>query len=104
MKKEVDALLKALTESGCDGARERMSALLTTIRSPIDERLTRIVLDELRTRRCFEAMQTFATEVAKVAEGRVLVYVKRQLVQGRDCVCCRRRAPSPRARTSVVNC
>ena len=81
MKEEVDALLTALADSSCDGARARMSALLDAIRSPIDERLTRAVLDGLRTHRCFEAMQTFATEAAKVAEGRLLVYVTRQLVQ-----------------------
>src|SRR5687767_880108 len=83
MREQVDALLAALAESGCGGAKERMPALVAALRSPIDERLTRTVLDKLRASRCFEAMQTFATEAAKVAEGKVSVYVQRQLVQAK---------------------
>jgi hypothetical protein len=83
MKEEADALLRDLAESGCPGARGRMSSLLAAIQSPLDERLTRTVLEMLRSHRCFEAMQTFATEVAKVARGAFLIHVKRQLVQAK---------------------
>ena len=61
MKEQVEALLKALGESGCEGARDRMSDLVDAIHAPIDGDLTRVVLDTLRSRRCFLAMQVFAT-------------------------------------------
>jgi hypothetical protein len=83
MKAQVDALLKALGESGCEGARARMSDLVGAIQAPIDGALTRAVLDTLRSRRCFLAMQVFAAEAAKVAQGNLLVYVKRQLAQAK---------------------
>jgi len=83
MKEQVGALLKALGESGCEGARARMSDLVDAIQAPIDGALTRAVLDALRSRRCFLAMQVFATEAAKAADGNLLVYVKRQLAQAK---------------------
>jgi hypothetical protein len=81
MKEQVDALLKALTESGCDGARDRMPDLIAAIKAPLDEGLTRKVLDRLRSQRCFPEMAEFATEAALVAQGPLLIYVKRQLAQ-----------------------
>ncbi len=83
MKAQADALLKALAESGCQGARDRMSDLVDAIRAPIDGDVTRAVLDTLRSYRCFALMQTFATEAAKVAQGNLLIYVKRQLAQAK---------------------
>lgn len=81
MKEEVDGMLKALGESGCQGAQDCMPALLAAIRSPIDPGLTRIVLDALRSQRCFALMRIFAEQAARAADGGLLVYVKRQLAQ-----------------------
>ena len=81
MKDEVEALLSALTEKGCDGARERMPAVLAAVRAPLDAAATRRLLNELRSQRCFAAMRTFASGAAKVADGNLLVEVKRQLAQ-----------------------
>ncbi len=83
MKEEVDALLKALADWGCEGARARMPALLAAIEAPLDERLARTVLESLRGRRCFAAMQAFAAEAAKVAQGGFRLHVRRQLVQAK---------------------
>ena len=81
MKEQVDGMLKALSESGCQGAQDRMPDLIAAIRSPIDPELTRIVLDTLRSQRCFALMRIFAEQAARAADGGLLVYVKRQLAQ-----------------------
>ena len=81
MTNEVDALLSALSEKGCDGARDAMPAVLDAIRAPLDAPVTRRLLDELRSQRCFLSMKTFAVAASRVAEGSLLVYVKRQLAQ-----------------------
>ena len=81
MKDQVEALLAALTEEGCEGARKQMPAVLEAICKPLEAPPTRRLLDELRSQRCFRAMRTFAQEAVKVAEGGLQVYVKRQLAQ-----------------------
>jgi hypothetical protein len=81
MKEQVDALLKALTQSGCDGARERMPDLVAAMKVGFNEELVRDVLDVLRGQRCFEAMATFAAAARPLAQGDCLVHVKRQLAQ-----------------------
>ena len=81
MKDQVDALFSALTERGCEGARERMPALLAALGQPLDDSLTRKLLNELRAQRCFLAMRTFAAEASLVAEGSLLVFVTRQHAQ-----------------------
>src|SRR5690349_1902867 len=83
MKDEVEELLSALTERGCDGARERMPAVLAAIRTPLDAAASRRLLNELRSQRCFFAMSTFATEAVKVADGSLLIDVKLQLAQAK---------------------
>jgi hypothetical protein len=83
MKEAVDALLKALAESGCEGARDEMPRLLAALRAPVDGDLVRDVLDKLRSRRCYAPMQVFATAVAKIADGKLQIHVKRQLAQAR---------------------
>jgi V8-like Glu-specific endopeptidase len=81
LKAEVAALQQALSESGCAGAAARTKALTAALDPPLDDKLTRTVLDTLRSQRCFEAMRTFAGEAAKVAQDGLLVYVQRQLAQ-----------------------
>ncbi|HBL31848.1 MAG TPA: hypothetical protein DD490_33920 [Acidobacteria bacterium] len=81
MKSEVDALLSALTEKGCEGARERMPGVLAALGKPLDATATRRLLDELRSQRCFAPMKTFAAAAVSLAEDGLLVYVKRQLAQ-----------------------
>jgi hypothetical protein len=81
MKEQVEAVLAALTEAGCAGAAARMPAVIDALRAPLEAAPTRRLLDELRSQRCFQAMRTVATEAAKLAEGALLVDVKRQLGQ-----------------------
>ena len=81
MKEQVDALLDALARRGCEGARDGMPALLGALKAPLDELLTRKVLERLRGQRCFASMASFAKAAAKVAEGELLIHVKRQLAQ-----------------------
>jgi len=83
MKEAADALFKALDESGCEGARDEMPRLLAALRAPIDGDLVRHVLDRLRSRRCYAPMLVFAAAAANLADGTLLVHVKRQLAQAR---------------------
>lgn len=83
MKDAVDALFKALAESGCEGARDEMPRLLAALRAPIDGDLVRDVLDKLRSRRCYAPMHVFAAAATKIADGKLLIHVKRQLAQAR---------------------
>jgi hypothetical protein len=60
MKEQADALLSAMTEHGCEGARAGMAAVVESIRSPLDGPSTRRLLDTLRSHRCFAPMKTFS--------------------------------------------
>jgi hypothetical protein len=81
MKDQVEVLLAALTEEGCEGARKHMPAVLGAIQKPLAAVQSRRLLDELRSQRCFQAMRTFAQEAVKMADGSLQMYVKRQLAQ-----------------------
>ena len=67
MKEEVDALLKALSESGCQGAEAAMPALLGAIKKPIDENQILTALGSLRGQCCFGLMKEIANQVIEVA-------------------------------------
>ncbi len=83
MKAEVDALLKALAQSGCGAAEASLPNVLGALRAPVDEKEIRRALDALRSRRCFAAMDVLATRVIQVAGGNHPIFVGRQLAQAR---------------------
>ena len=81
MKDEVTALLKALSESGCQGAEAAMPALLGAIKKPIDEDQIQIALGSLRGQRCFGLMKEIANQVIEVAGEDAPIGVRLQLAQ-----------------------
>ena len=83
MKAQADALLQALSMSGCDGAAPRMNDLVAALAAPLDETVIRLVLQELRSRRCFELMDRLATEARTRAKDGMFVHVSRQLAQAK---------------------
>jgi hypothetical protein len=84
MKAQVDALLKALAQSGCAGAEASLPNVLGAIQAPVeDETEIRRALDALRSQRCFVPMSVLATRVIEVANGNHSIYVGRQLAQAK---------------------
>lgn len=83
MKDEVDALLKALSESGCEGAEAAMPALLGAIKKPVDEDLIQKALGSLRGQSCFGLMKEIANQVIEVVGEDTPIQVRLQLAQAK---------------------
>jgi hypothetical protein len=83
MKAEVDALVKALAQSGCGGAEACMPQLLGALKAPVDEKETRKAFEALQRQQCFTHMELLANRVIQLSGGIPSIYVGRQLARAK---------------------